>query len=217
MLLALDNPTVKSKTVFATMTELDNLAGSSKYPVKIGWVKAHVGHAGNEMADVLAKEGTKKPLTEPEPVAPVPKCQMKCDVDAEVTRRWNQRWNQTTTARQSRELWPTIDKHKSAQMLLCNRKDYGELVRLFTGHNYLNRHSYLLNEAESPECRLCNESEETSEHVLCDCPLFLGVRSRILGKYVIDATELSHMPLNATRRLISLIRHKLQQEGLEKI
>ena len=102
-------------------------------------------------------------------------------------------------------------------MLLCDRPDYGELVRLLTGHNFLNRHSFLLGETETADCRLCNESEETSEHLLCDCPVLSDTRFRILGKYQVSPMELSCMPMDGIRRYTSLLRGKLSQNGLDNL
>jgi ribonuclease HI len=216
-LLALNNVAITSKVVLTTAMELDKLAEVSKYPVKLAWVKSHAGHVGNETADSLAKEGVKMNITDQEPVVPVPKSQLTHDINEEVDRRWNRRWRQTTTARQSRALWPVVDNPRSKQLLMCGRQEFGEVLRLLTGHNHLNRHSFLLEESETADCRFCLESEETSEHLLCECPALNGTRFRVLGVYLTDAETLSHMPFSGLRRFISILRQKLTDEGLEQI
>jgi ribonuclease HI len=216
-LLALDNVVIKSKLVLTTNMELDRLSLDSKYPVKLGWVKAHAGHTGNEAADALAKESTKMTPPGPGPVVPVAKSQINNEINEEIEKRWNKRWLQTKTARQSKLMWPIVDKNKSKKLLLCNRQEYSELVRMLTGHNNLNRHSFLLGESESADCRFCLESEETAEHLLCDCPAISGTRHRILGTHQTDAATLSLMPLDGVRRFIQLLRQKLSEEGLEQI
>ena len=102
-------------------------------------------------------------------------------------------------------------------MVKRDRQDYGEMIRLFTGHNYLNRHSHLLGEAESAECRLCGEEEETSEHVLCECPALNETRFRALGAHQTSADAFSLLPLDSVRGYISLLRRALCGGGLEKI
>jgi ribonuclease HI len=42
-------------------------------PIKIHWIKAHVGHEGNERADQLAKKGAVAINPCVEPIIPVPK------------------------------------------------------------------------------------------------------------------------------------------------
>jgi ribonuclease HI/retron-type reverse transcriptase len=214
---ALNNPNITSKLVLTTNVELDILAHASTYPVKLAWVNAHDGHRTNALANSLAEKGTKLTLTEAEPVVPVCKSQITKDINLEVERRWNRRWTKTVTARQSRALWPTVNKNKSSQAMFCNRQEYAELVRMLTGHNNLNRHSSLCKEVESAECRFCRDEEETALHLLCDCPALKGQRFRVLGFDQADARVIGTVPLDGVRRFISLIRRALNDEGLEKI
>ena len=60
-LLALNSADVTSKLVLQTKLTLNELAKKTRR-ITIVWIKAHVGHEGNELADELAKEGTKKKL-----------------------------------------------------------------------------------------------------------------------------------------------------------
>jgi ribonuclease HI len=217
-LRALDKEMVSSKLVLATMQKLDELAGANDTcQVELAWVKARSGQLGNDMADTLAKEGSKMTPWEEEPIIPVSKSQLTEAINAAVNKKWNRRWHYTSNARQSRLLWPEVNEQKSLQLAQAERQDYGEVVRLITGHNYLNRHAFLLGETKTAECRLCLEAEETSEHVLCECPALNGLRFRILGLQQIDPEGLNLVPLDGLRRLILLIRRRLNEEGLEKI
>ena len=138
VLVALNSPVIHSKTTLATHFALDELAEASQYSVKVAWA-TYRGNLCAQEALVLAQRGALLPPSEPEPVLPIPKSHTSSVINEAVEKRWNHRWtHETTTARQSRMFWPQIDKQKSNQLLLCNRQDFGEAIRLFTGHNYLN-------------------------------------------------------------------------------
>ena len=96
-------------------------------------------------------------------------------------------------------------------------RTYSDVVRTFTGHNNMNRHRSITGEADSAECRLCYEDEESSEHLLLDCPALSNVRFAVLGNHVVGTSEFPHLPLDGVRRFISLMRRALVDEGLENI
>jgi ribonuclease HI len=70
VLLALNHPETKAKTVLVTMMALDKLAVRQR--VSLSWIKVHVGIAGNELSDQLAKQGAAHIPMEPEPIILVP-------------------------------------------------------------------------------------------------------------------------------------------------
>ena len=60
------------------------------------------------------------------------------------------------------------------------RNNLSRLVQFLTGHNKLKRHKNLQNGVTDPHsCRLCLEEEESSFHVIAECPATLQYRSRI--------------------------------------
>ena len=65
-LKALANLKINSKCVLAAANCLNELG--KKTTVELHWIKAHVDHPGNETADKLAKEGTKKLQTATYPI-----------------------------------------------------------------------------------------------------------------------------------------------------
>ncbi len=44
------------------------------------------------------------------------------------------------------------------------------MIQIITGHNWLRRHESLQNPEVEPDCRLCLEDEETSWHLMAECP-----------------------------------------------
>ena len=46
--------------------------------------------------------------------------------------------------RQSKMLWPIINKNKTKKLLVANRDELGRRIQILTGHNYFNRHENLI-------------------------------------------------------------------------
>ena len=58
---------------------------------------------------------------------------------------------------------------------------------LITGHNALNYHRNKIDREIDYECRFCQEDDETTWHILTECPVFLRSRRDIfLGKQITD-------------------------------
>ena len=133
-------------------------------------MKAHVGIHGNEIADSLAKKGST--LGEgPSNELLIPKVKQTNEINNHFNKKWIKAWNSYDQARQTKIWFPTPDPKKSNQLLTRKRNDLGRLVQFFTGHNKLKRHKNIQNAKEDPlSCRLCYEDEESSFHVLAECP-----------------------------------------------
>ncbi|KAJ8970474.1 hypothetical protein NQ317_017740 [Molorchus minor] len=64
---------------------------------------------------------------------------------------------------------------------------------LLTGHCHLSRHLQLIGIVEDPECRWCLEDEETSSHVLTECPAIARVRERHFGSSVLNPEDVKRI------------------------
>ena len=83
--------------------------------------------------------------------------------------------------------YPSPSKPKAREVMKLTRKQTTLYVELITGQNNLNYVQSKMKEI-SPECRFCEEEDETFPHILNECPVFRQRRCDILlGK----ATSLS--------------------------
>ena len=60
------------------------------------------------------------------------------------------------------------------------------MVQMITGHNRLNRHQSLMEPGISPTCRLCREEDESSWHLIGECPMLRTKRWEYLGGPCLD-------------------------------
>ena len=88
-LQAVDNPIVNSTTVALTLGSLAR-AGNLLPSLELIWVKAHVGTEGNEMADLLAKEGANRQIIDVG--LPLSGAYIKEEVDYLMRVKWQDRW-----------------------------------------------------------------------------------------------------------------------------
>jgi len=68
---------------------------------------------------------------------------------------------------------------------------------LLTGHNTQKRHLYLLGLSNSPLCRWCEEGEETSAHVLCECEALASRIHAYLGSFFLEPGDIKNLNLGA--------------------
>ena len=210
--LALDNYDTNSQLVRLTKNALKEL--SSEHDISIQWIKARVNNKGNEIADRVAKTGSK--LTPSVDIEPG-KAFVKKLVDDHLYVKWNRRWQTQNDCRQTFQFYPFVDRKKCKDIVSLNRYDLGILVRYTTGHAHLRRHNKIAgtmppyqvlnpqpryeltdpdelifdNDDSDIRCRLCKliGRVETPYHILQDCLAAWGERRNLLGEYTFEGQE----------------------------
>ena len=158
-----------------------NEAGTTNRVV-LNWVKAHAGHLGNEQADALAKDGARDPFRVPAFMPCPPESYYKAQLKRKFSDFWDEQWQRLPTCRQTKQWFPHVSPRHSFDLLRSTRRELSELVQLITGHNFLKRHQALIDKTDDNKCRLCDEgSEETSFHVMAECPVLAVIRLQIFG------------------------------------
>ena len=168
------------------MLELNKLA--TKHTVVLRWVKAHIGHEGNEKADELAKVGADNidslPIVEDRPNLPTNLIRNK--LREKVVERWNELWKSSSKCRQTKLFIPEINKTQSVDYTKCRRTVFSAAVQFITGHNFLRRHEAIVayghSNFDTAKCRFCQEAEETTYHMLSKCEPFTLTRMLIWGE-----------------------------------
>lgn len=184
-LYALAGIQTKSKVVKNCIENLNKLGETCKIELK--WVKGHAFHTGNELADFLAKTGTKNESNKVD--LPPPKTIAKKKISDAMYKKWSQRWKSSTEFRQTKLFFPEIDRKKSEILGKLDRKTLSLMVQVLTGHNRLNYHESKVNTMqEDSSCRFCQWEDETSWHLITECPAFWRSRMDIFGHTLLDCT-----------------------------
>ena len=184
-LAALTKLTINSNIVDKCNMALNRLA--TKNEVHLRWIKAHVGIHGNEVADTLAKKGTTLGEGPSNEILP-PYATQKKKINEYYRAKWNKEWELYQEARQTKIWFKNLNPKKSSQLLNMNRPNLSRMIQFITGHNKLKRHKNIQEGVEDPEsCRLCLEDEESSFHVIAECPALLRARYEIFNKQILKS------------------------------
>ena len=111
--------------------------------------------------------------------------------------------------------WQKVDYTKSRQLLNLTRPQIGYMVQMLSGHNHLRRHRVeVLKEPDKIQCRLCESSKESTEHLFLECtsPELVSRRLTCFGTTTPDADLVSkaglsvmHCFLNEALSLMGLV------------
>ena len=205
-LLALNNVWVKSKLVKETLDLMDRAADNCS-SLTLRWVRSHVGHSGNVLADTAAREA-KDDIVTPDWEAPLlSKAVMHAEIDKMAEKLWCKTWNEVVGCRQTRHFYPTGPRPSFYKSIINLPKPIvSQLVQLITGHTYLKRHQAVIDESErqlylealdwdnadddgnavidaaDPKCSRCLIGDETPLHLLSECTHLAKLRLRIFGR-----------------------------------
>jgi ribonuclease HI len=171
-LQALENGVSHAVSHISTLTE--KLSRSYGVDTTFQWIPGHVGVAGNEQADRLAKLGSKTTQHPTEITYETCRQILKTNYRKE----WLNKWKISNTGRR-------LFEHQKAPKLkdpmkLLKRKDQSLVFQLRTGHAPVNQHLNRINPILKPNCRHCQKQMETVDHILLHCSRLSASRSQYL-------------------------------------
>ena len=165
---ALENKESNSESVHKSKADL-NTRGQT-LDLKINWIKAHNNYEGNELADLLAKDGAAGLGNGPLVTTKIARKVANTKIKRYIENEWNIRWRNGKDARQTKIFFPKIDLSKSQQITKLSRVTLGKVIRAISGHDFRKRHEGLMKGITTSNCRFCGNEEETSSHVINQCP-----------------------------------------------
>ena len=180
-LQALQGFTTKSKLVLECHEILCRIG--LERSITLTWIPAHRGYHGNEIADRLAKLGAGQKPVGPEPVIGISISVVRTEIRKWLRQEALSFWRESEGCVQSKALLGTEDPEKGRRYGLydLNRRMAKVLVGILTGHGVLKYWEHKVGLSGSPLCSFCGAENETTVHVLCQCPARVYRRWRLSG------------------------------------
>lgn len=189
---ALTSHEQRSKLVWCCLQDLISLARCNR--VTITWVPGHEGIEGNEAADELAKAGSETPFVGPEPFCGIHKNHKKNIIEQWI---YKEHYNYYLNVQglETSKKFISLSRKRANKLICLNKSDIKLITGMLTGHCSLRYHLHKLGLAEDNICRHCNEEEEKTEHVLCECPALYRKRQKFFGKDYVSPNEIKELDI----------------------
>ena len=142
----------------------------SRIYISFVWIPAHIGIAGNEKADQLAKSALANAIDKSHRIC---WSDIKPAVARHLRDEWQRDWNEEGTNK-LHEVFPVLSEKLPNGVTRSNRRQESVMARLRIGHSWLT-HNYLLKNEDQPFCIGCN-APITVKHILTECSDFLDTR-----------------------------------------
>ena len=173
---ALQRITTTSKVVLSCIRTLREAKENLR--IAIRWIKGHADHTGNELADLLARDGACTTVASVSPEIPVPLSTVVMDIKAHFQARWQRRWDAHPECRQTKIFFPKVERGKIKKLSSLERPALNLLVQACTGHALVMHHISQWTDQEDP-CEMCLEEDESTSHLYFECPALWQLRREI--------------------------------------
>ncbi len=162
--VTLNGSTAHDDIIVSTMTKL------RAHNVELKWIKGHDNNTGNELADMLAKEGAGEAegLSFAAPFWPPNIKDIKKISHKVYLTKWQTIWENKSDCINSRLFYPLVGEKKLTNKLTV--KELQLLGQVITGHGLFKKHLRHWIEMENHNCGLCGEDYESSWHLWNLCP-----------------------------------------------
>ncbi|GBN17961.1 Putative protein in type-1 retrotransposable element R1DM [Araneus ventricosus] len=153
----------------SVILDIKNILKNKKC-IEFYWVKAHIGIRGNEMADVLAKNATRRENIDH--IVKIPKSWVNHQFKLLALKKWQQRWEGSQNSRFLFGMMPNIN----------TKRCYGDFFinQILTTHGCFPQHQHRLF-GKSPDC-FCGRDFGTITHYVYGCSKYNNIREKFFPR-----------------------------------
>ncbi|XP_023228152.1 uncharacterized protein LOC111628561 [Centruroides sculpturatus] len=156
----------------ALAKELINLATKLGKQLKISfnWIPGHAGHAGNELADKLAKKASiaqTKITYWRLPISSITKY-----INQQICALWQTEWEESPTGRLCFKFFPSIEDRQKNRIF----KPSFQTTQCLTGHGCFNSYLRHFKKRDYNHCDANTNNEDTVHHFLFECTKYTTLR-----------------------------------------
>jgi ribonuclease HI len=149
------------------------LLSKNNWQITFTWIRAHVGHFGNELADKLAKEAAGKSRIS---YNKIPIREMGQQQRERSLKKWQMLWDTTSKAATRKEFFPNIKTRLSTK--ITQTPNFTAMVTL---HGNIREYLHRFKIIESPDCP-CGGGNQTVDNIIYECYILQDERERLIGK-----------------------------------
>ena len=149
--------------------------------VSIAWIPGNAGVHGNEVADYLAKSGSKSKIHGPEPFITVPYASCVSTVKDWSTNTRKSMWNKRKDCLRMNKSVGWTSSRLTIRLLNLKRRQLNRVVQVLTGHCNLQRPKKITGCAESSLCPKCSVENETQNDHVGNCKLYQDICIKYFG------------------------------------
>lgn len=173
--------------------------------IAIRWIKGHAENTGNELADLLARNGSCLTVASVPPEIPVPLSTVYMNIRDHFQAKWQTRWDAHAECRQTKIFFRKVKRGKINKLSKLGRPALNLLVQVCTGHALVNHHISQWTDSEEP-CEMCLEDDETTSHLYLECPALWQLRGEI--KSLDLGVERSVLKFFSEDRMVDLFKKR---------